>query len=245
MLGGAFHAIAKEMAGVLFRMSYSSIIRESEDLGAGIFDRHGNNLAESDSTPMFMGAMPKIVKNVIRILGADIHDGDVILHNVLHHLNILPFMLAGMFFGWRGALKTILLATVLQGPSIYRHWFQEPLDAQDQVVEISTFGVAAVIAGLLADRERTQRRRVEATKVEAPKVEPPKVEAAKVGANGILLQIIETNSNGGVGIGIGGIGLGGGGWHHHGGGPSVGVGGSFFAPILHKTVQAEAIYVRR
>ncbi len=64
----------------------------------------------------------------------------VILHNVLHHLNILPFMLAGMFFGWRGALKTILLATVLQGPSIYRHWFQEPLDAQDQVVEISTFG---------------------------------------------------------------------------------------------------------
>ena len=90
----------------------------------------------------------------------------VILHNVLHHLNILPFMLAGMFFGWRGALKTILLATVLQGPSIYRHWFQEPLDAQDQVVEITTFGLAAVIAGLLADRERTQRRRVEATKVE-------------------------------------------------------------------------------
>src|SRR5687767_15553348 len=37
VLGGAFHAIAKEMAGVLFRMSYSSIIRESEDLGAGIF----------------------------------------------------------------------------------------------------------------------------------------------------------------------------------------------------------------
>jgi signal transduction histidine kinase len=91
---------------------------------------------------------------------------NVILHNVLHHLNILPFMLAGMFFGWRGALKTILLASVLQGPSIYRHWFQEPLDAQDQVVEITTFGLAAVIAGLLADRERTQRRRVEATKVE-------------------------------------------------------------------------------
>lgn len=33
VLGGAFHAIAKEMASVLFRMSYSSIIRESEDLG--------------------------------------------------------------------------------------------------------------------------------------------------------------------------------------------------------------------
>lgn len=41
VLGGAFRAIAKEMASVLFRMSYSSIIRESEDLGAGIFDAQG------------------------------------------------------------------------------------------------------------------------------------------------------------------------------------------------------------
>ena len=64
VIGGAFSSIAKEMAGVLFRMAYSSIIRESEDLGAGIFDRDGNVLAESDSTPMFMGAMPKIVKGV-------------------------------------------------------------------------------------------------------------------------------------------------------------------------------------
>ena len=38
-------------------------------------------LAESDSTPMFMGAMPKIVKGVMSILRDDIHDGDVILHN--------------------------------------------------------------------------------------------------------------------------------------------------------------------
>ena len=94
----------------------------------------------------------------------------VVLHNVLHHLNILPFMLAGMFFGWRGALKTVLLATVLQAPSIYRHWFRMPLDAQDQVVELSTFGAAGVIAGLLADRERMQRKRVEDTKAELEQV---------------------------------------------------------------------------
>src|SRR5512140_1881290 len=81
VLGGAFQSIAKEMAGVLFRMSYSSIIRESEDLGAGLFDAQGNELAESDSTPMFMGAMPKIVKGVISVLGDDIHEGDVIAHN--------------------------------------------------------------------------------------------------------------------------------------------------------------------
>jgi 5-oxoprolinase (ATP-hydrolysing) len=81
VIGGALSATAKEMAGVLYRMSYSSLIRESEDLGAGVFDAEGNVLAESDSTPMFMGAMPKIVKNVMKILGDDIHPGDIILHN--------------------------------------------------------------------------------------------------------------------------------------------------------------------
>src|SRR4051794_29295950 len=52
VLGGAFHAVAKEMAGVLFRMSYSSIIRESKDLGAGIFDAEGREICESDTTPL-------------------------------------------------------------------------------------------------------------------------------------------------------------------------------------------------
>lgn len=86
------------------------------------------------------------------------------LHNILHHLNILPFMLAGLFFGWRGAIKTLLLAAVLQSPSIYRHWHKAPTDAQDQIVELSTFGAAGIIAGILADRERTLRLRVETTK---------------------------------------------------------------------------------
>ncbi|HEY0263744.1 MAG TPA: ATP-binding protein [Granulicella sp.] len=95
---------------------------------------------------------------------------EVVLHNILHHLNILPFMLAGMLFGWKGALKTILLACVLQIPIIHRHWVRAPLDAQDQIVELSTFGTAGVIAGVLADRERMQRRRVESTKFELEQV---------------------------------------------------------------------------
>ncbi|MEO6803188.1 MAG: histidine kinase dimerization/phospho-acceptor domain-containing protein, partial [Granulicella sp.] len=90
----------------------------------------------------------------------------MVLHNILHHLNILPFMLAGLVFGWRGALKALVLATVLQAPTIHRHWFRAPVDAQDQIVELSIFGAAGVIAGILADRERKQRRRVELTKVE-------------------------------------------------------------------------------
>jgi N-methylhydantoinase B len=81
VLGGAFHAIAKEMAGVLFRMSYSSIIRESEDLGAGIFDAQGRELCESDSTPMHIGSLPWYIRGFLDRLEGDIRDGDVIVHN--------------------------------------------------------------------------------------------------------------------------------------------------------------------
>ena len=81
VLGGAFHAIAKEMAGVLFRMSYSSIIRESEDLGAGIFDAQGRELCESDSTPMHIGSLPWYIRGFLYRLEGEIEDGDVIVHN--------------------------------------------------------------------------------------------------------------------------------------------------------------------
>ena len=90
----------------------------------------------------------------------------VVLHNILHHLNILPFMLAGMIFGWQGALRAIILAIVLQAPSIHRHWYADSVDAQDQIVELSTFGAAGIIAGIVADRERAQRHRVERTTLE-------------------------------------------------------------------------------
>lgn len=86
---------------------------------------------------------------------------DLEVHNILHHLNFLPLMLAGLFFGWRGALWALLFAAAVDAPLIAQHWQNFHLDAQDQIVEISIFGAAGVIAGLLADREREQRLRAE------------------------------------------------------------------------------------
>ena len=80
VLGGAFGAIAKEMAGVLFRMSYSSIIRESEDLGAGIFDAQGREVCESDSTPLHVGSLPWYIRGFLDRLEGEIEEGDVIIH---------------------------------------------------------------------------------------------------------------------------------------------------------------------
>ena len=82
VLGGSFKMIAQEMGMVLYRMSYSSIIRESEDLGAGIVDRIGRQLCESESTPMHVGSIAGNVKGILtRWKLEDIHEGDVFIHN--------------------------------------------------------------------------------------------------------------------------------------------------------------------
>ena len=92
------------------------------------------------------------------------------LHNILHHLNFLPFMMGGLIFGWRGAAWSFAFAVLLQTPIILHNWEISPFDSQDQIVELTIFGAAGGIAGLLSDRERLQRRRVETTKAELESV---------------------------------------------------------------------------
>ncbi len=46
VINGALQTIAEEMGHVLYRMSFSSIIRELQDLGAGLFDTDFNTLCE-------------------------------------------------------------------------------------------------------------------------------------------------------------------------------------------------------
>jgi len=82
VIGGALHSIAEQMGNVLYRMSYSSIIRESQDLGAGLFDSAYNTLCESDSTPMHIGSLPGYLRGIEKSipLGAW-KPGDCVIHN--------------------------------------------------------------------------------------------------------------------------------------------------------------------
>ena len=81
VIGGAMNTIASEMAQLLFRMAYSSIMRESQDIGAGILDRFARQLCESDSTPMHCGSLPAYVRGIEKKLVGSYDRGDVILHN--------------------------------------------------------------------------------------------------------------------------------------------------------------------
>ena len=85
VIGGAMHAIAAEMAELLYRMAYSSIMRESRDIGAGLLDFHGRQLCESDSTPMHCGSLPAYVRGVDAKHHGNYAPGDVILHNHPYH----------------------------------------------------------------------------------------------------------------------------------------------------------------
>ncbi len=85
VIQGALENIAIEMGYKLMRMSYSSIIRESEDFGAGLVDTQGRGLAESaQSTPLQSGPIPGYVRGMQKILaerGETLRPGDVIMHN--------------------------------------------------------------------------------------------------------------------------------------------------------------------
>lgn len=85
VIQGGLENIAIEMGHKLMRMSYSSIIRESEDFGAALTDAQGLQMCECKmSTPLQSGPIPGYVRNVIEVLAArgdPICPGDVIMHN--------------------------------------------------------------------------------------------------------------------------------------------------------------------
>ncbi len=85
VIHGALENIAIEMGHKLMRMSYSSIIRESEDFGTALTDATGRQLCECTmSTPLQSGPIPGYVEGVLREIagrGDEIRPGDVFMHN--------------------------------------------------------------------------------------------------------------------------------------------------------------------
>src|SRR3954453_21832737 len=85
VIQGALDTIAIEMGHKLMRMSYSSIIRESEDFGAVLTDAEGRQLCECRmSTPLQSGPIPGYIRGVLKQLevrGDVVRRGDVIMHN--------------------------------------------------------------------------------------------------------------------------------------------------------------------
>ena len=85
VIGGSLNSIAVDMGYRLARMSYSSIIRESEDFGCAICDHEGRQLCEAtQSTPLQSGPIPGYLAGIRRRfeeVGDVWRPGDVVVHN--------------------------------------------------------------------------------------------------------------------------------------------------------------------
>jgi N-methylhydantoinase B len=77
----SFYKIAEEMRVVLAKTAYSPILKSAGDYSCGVFDAKGEMVAQGPDLPIHLGSMPDAVRAVVAAFGADVHDGDVFIHN--------------------------------------------------------------------------------------------------------------------------------------------------------------------
>ena len=108
---GRLRQCVLEAGNKLARMSFSNIIRESEDYGVVLTDARFRMLAEVDATPMQMTTMPGYARGIKKVMderGDTIVDGDVFIHNdpyygATHASDVgvvVPIFHKGRLVGW-------------------------------------------------------------------------------------------------------------------------------------------------
>jgi N-methylhydantoinase B len=105
-------SICNEQAAALMRTSFTTIVRESEDLSAGVFDASGNMIAQSvTGTPGHINSMATSMRHFLAQYPLDtLEPGDVLITNdpwftagQLHDLTIMtPVFLARRVVGFFG-----------------------------------------------------------------------------------------------------------------------------------------------
>src|SRR5215813_12681575 len=101
----ALQSIADESGTALKQTAYSQAVREGRDFSAALFNARGEMVAQGDFSPGHLGAMPSIVRHVMREYPAGtLEPGDaVILNDLYMGSGHLPdfFITAPVFHGGR------------------------------------------------------------------------------------------------------------------------------------------------
>jgi len=85
----ALGSIADEMALVVMRTAYSTIVRDSMDYSTGLCDRHGQVVAHGLTMALHLGSFPDAMQALVRSHGNDMRPGDMFVFND-------PYVAAGM-----------------------------------------------------------------------------------------------------------------------------------------------------
>jgi two-component system, NtrC family, sensor histidine kinase HydH len=83
------------------------------------------------------------------------------LNNLLFNLNFIPILVGGMLLGWRTAVFATLLTLVAETPYLWHSWPDDETYRTDQILETFASGIAGVVVGLLASKERRHRAKLE------------------------------------------------------------------------------------
>jgi len=81
------------------------------------------------------------------------------LHHLYHACFFLPLILAGFWFGLKGALATSLSITLLNLPEVITHFEKFSPIEFDYMLQMGIYNVVAVCLGMLRDRERREQKR--------------------------------------------------------------------------------------
>jgi N-methylhydantoinase B len=81
IIKNSFYKIAEEMRVVLAKTAYSPLLKSAGDYSCGLFDSHGEMVAQGPDLPIHLGSMPDAVRAVVAAFASDVHEGDVFIHN--------------------------------------------------------------------------------------------------------------------------------------------------------------------
>jgi N-methylhydantoinase B len=81
IIKNSLYKIAEEMRVVLAKTAFSPLLKSAGDFSCGVFDTQGEMVAQGPDLPIHLGSMPDAVRAVVSVFAADVHDGDVFIHN--------------------------------------------------------------------------------------------------------------------------------------------------------------------
>jgi N-methylhydantoinase B len=81
IIKNSLYKIAEEMRVVLAKTAFSPLLKSAGDYSCGVFDAKGEMVAQGPDLPIHLGSMPDAVRAVVAAFAADVHDGDVFIHN--------------------------------------------------------------------------------------------------------------------------------------------------------------------
>jgi N-methylhydantoinase B len=134
-------SVVEEQAQALIRTAFSTSVREAGDLSAGVYDAHGQMLAQAvTGTPGHVNAMADAVAHFIRHIGADtMAEGDVYITNDpwmgtghLHDITVVtPAFHAGRHIGFLACTAHVVdiggRGFGADGNSLYEEGIQIPI----------------------------------------------------------------------------------------------------------------------